>query len=1364
MNPIAVIPPCRRTWTPVFFVLLLLLLAPRASFAQGAQWSENKLYLTEVRTGEANVLLAGLEDVGEPISTNSGAFYYYMNFLKLGGPMKLKFFLSYRSDHNNVLIRKPNDFPDKDRNNPTLFWWGPRCIAAYSGASGEYLNFWMEDGAMVAFKNENGWSLYEPDANNGQRIRYRLRVRTAYIYLMNPMTNRVYIFQNSGPGTGRIRYITDRNGNRLSFNYAQDDHNNPSSVDDGLGRRLLFTYANVTTAEESMVKVEDDQGRQVVFSYGMRGDNNGAFSMNSVSDPEGRTTNFRYQVAENRRTSPYTYYYDNIKAVVKPRGNVPYEQQYGVRDSPGGRGIRVVRQGVLENGNRQWIYDLLYNNPSAYETTEMRGVSGSIIHRYHNLHGAPESWQDMEGRKVTFTRDDNDRVTGMTDRYGGATSWTYHLNSGKTASLTNARGDRIAFDYERQDQTFGSADTASFSFYNLKQVRFPDGTVASYSYDERGNTISATDRLGRTTLITYNGRGQPLTVTNPAGGIVTYTYNSDATLASRTDSGTGVTRYSYDAYRRLEKITHPDGSTRTFVRDKGDWLLSVTDGLGRKVQYVRDANGNLLKRIDPLGRESVRTYDEMDRIKTLTDRTGRVRSYDHSPYGHLKKVDYGGVVVKEFDHNAMGKLTQRWDGQQNTWYFSYDEAGMIKKLTTPLGLERTFERDPLGGLSRVTDALGNVTSYSYDKHRRPTRVTDPEGRITSYGYDLRGRLSLAESPVLGRATYGYNALGAVSAITDLKGGTWRLHYTPMGRLSAEEDPLGNQITLTRDTRGRTATVTYPGGGSLTSHRDAVGNVTLREYSAGPVLSYSYDEEGRLTATDGLAVARDGSGRVVNTQASGQDFGATYDEAGRLKTVTYPGGRTVTYSYDSQRNVLSSAVDNLPLAGRVYFTWDADRRLSKMTRSNSVGTLLDYDDVNRLTRIQVGRLSGNSLTEAPHLDLTYGYNGVGQVTASEGVWPIDPGMLGAAALDTFAYDAASRLTVGYAYDGRGRLLTGAGEALAWDGASRLVAQGQTTYTYNGAGDLIRRDSASGSRGYYYNYALKGAPLVAERDESTGDFLRYYVWTPEGRLLYFIDVANGNKVYYYHLDRLGSVLAVTDVRYVYPGVKGFVVESYAYGPYGKLLKHEGTCDQPFTFLGNHGVRKEGRFYRMGARLYDPETARFLSRDPERPNLHDLRTLNPYGYVGADPLNAIDADGRKLVAMSFCFGPPGSILARPINVWVEESQLEGKMDQLDSRLSHLQVDDDLSDEEGYQDYFDNYAKSIQALLKTFTGDSPFLQKAHVMSTTQEMDQEDKVMDEDGKDEDMMPLFIWSQIVTGMMPTFLPVTFPKGSGESYE
>jgi len=167
-------------------------------------------------------------------------------------------------------------------------------------------------------------------------------------------------------------------------------------------------------------------------------------------------------------------------------------------------------------------------------------------------------------------------------------------------------------------------------------------------------------------------------------------------------------------------------------------------------------------------------------------------------------------------------------------------------------------------------------------------------------------------------------------------------------------------------------------------------------------------------------------------------------------------------------------------------------------------------------------------------------------------------------------------------------------------------------------------------FYRHQALRLAPIVEEyatpvdRPTAPGVFAlrHYYVWTPGGQLLYLIDASSGIKVYFYHFDRLGSTVALTDAA-------GTVTDAYAYDPYGRLREHTGSSSQPFTFVGQWGVRQEGAegdLYHMRARYYDAATGRFLSRDPAWPAIGDPARVNPYTYATNDPLNQVDIRGTE------------------------------------------------------------------------------------------------------------------------------------------
>jgi len=112
-----------------------------------------------------------------------------------------------------------------------------------------------------------------------------------------------------------------------------------------------------------------------------------------------------------------------------------------------------------------------------------------------------------------------------------------------------------------------------------------------------------------------------------------------------------------------------------------------------------------------------------------------------------------------------------------------------------------------------------------------------------------------------------------------------------------------------------------------------------------------------------------------------------------------------------------------------------------------------------------------------------------------------------------------------------------------------------------------------------------------------------------------------VRFYHFDRLGSTLFLTDGA-------AAVSDAYAYDPDGNLLAQTGSSDQPFTFIGGYGVRREsmGNLYDMRARYYDPATSRFLTRDPAWPVVDNAQGLNPYHYAVQNPLRYNDPLGTN------------------------------------------------------------------------------------------------------------------------------------------
>jgi RHS repeat-associated protein len=110
---------------------------------------------------------------------------------------------------------------------------------------------------------------------------------------------------------------------------------------------------------------------------------------------------------------------------------------------------------------------------------------------------------------------------------------------------------------------------------------------------------------------------------------------------------------------------------------------------------------------------------------------------------------------------------------------------------------------------------------------------------------------------------------------------------------------------------------------------------------------------------------------------------------------------------------------------------------------------------------------------------------------------------------------------------------------------------------------------------------------------------------------IDVADGNTVYYYHFDGVGSVIALSDVNRV-------IVERYSYDVFGEP-NHTSDVNNPYLFTGRRYDSETGLYY-YRARYYHYYIGRFLQTDP-----HGYEDgLNLYTFVGNNPLTWVDALG--------------------------------------------------------------------------------------------------------------------------------------------
>jgi RHS repeat-associated protein len=192
-----------------------------------------------------------------------------------------------------------------------------------------------------------------------------------------------------------------------------------------------------------------------------------------------------------------------------------------------------------------------------------------------------------------------------------------------------------------------------------------------------------------------------------------------------------------------------------------------------------------------------------------------------------------------------------------------------------------------------------------------------------------------------------------------------------------------------------------------------------------------------------------------------------------------------------------------------------------------------------------------------------------------------------------------------YDDNGNLTSGVITA-TFDVLNRMTQAtlGGTTvdFIYDPNNRQAQKSVSSVDTGYLYD----GVQMIAEYDGSTLE--KRYIPGPNVDET-FVIVQSSTKTYL-HMDRLGSVIALTDDT-------GAVLNSFKYGAFGETPSLSGT---PFGYTGQR-YDSELQAYYFKARYYSPVLGRFVSPDPIGFNAGDM---NLYAYTGNNAINMTDPAG--------------------------------------------------------------------------------------------------------------------------------------------
>lgn len=1210
------------------------------------------------------------QSAGDPINAGAGNKFEEVTDYKGGGAFPLTLVRSYNSINSNNF--GPFGYGWSDNLHQTLAI--TLCVATPAGACGaESITVQRGDGKAYTFTANNSvvngtpigatdlgtvWQS-DPDVS-GKLVTSAVSgtgvsmLDTQFTYTATDGSVEIY------NGSGQIMSVTRPGG--LTHTYAYDQNGNLTSVSDGFGHSLRFTYGGYDAQVQQMF---DPAGRIYTYLY------DGYGNLHQVYYTSFSTAN------------RVEYLYENANF---PNALTGIIDQNGVRYASwtyDSNGNAITSQNAGGVGSASVVYNQDGSADVTEATGQVRHFTFNTINGVTKLASVSAPCPACGDKSQSATYDPAGYLSSETDFDGNQTNYVFDDSTGLELSRTEAVGTQLqktvmtqwnttlrqptlitepgrttAYTYDSAGHVLTSTvtDTATnvprttTDTYNsaglLATVSDPMGHVTSYSYDGQGNLSSITNALGQVTQITqYDANGYPLTMVDSNGVTTTLVYDNHERLTSKTVGG-ATTQYTYDPVNDLVEVTLPTGSYLMYTYDSARRLTGISDDLGNSIAYTLDNLGN---------RTQEQTYDPNNTLTKTLQRT----------------------------YNDLNQLITEIGGASQVTQFSYDQLNNLTTLTDPMSnvTHQTF--DALNRLSSVLDPAGGNTAYAYDSLGRVQDVTDPRKLDTHYGYDAFGDVISQQSPDTGTSSYTYDLDGNRLTETDAKGVTATYGYDVLNRLTSITFP-----DATKD-----VTYTYDQGtngiGRLTAMTDSSGNT-----------SYQYDARGNLIQK---ASTVEGHTFTVAYQ---------YDLGDNLAAITYPDGMQVTYSRDGADRVsgLSATLNGVTQTLVSGISYEPFGPITGLTYGNGLTETRTYDQDYRLTGIAVAGIASWSYTQNPDGDITsiadglisansqtFGYDNLNRLTSAQGAYGAQSYVydsdgnrtqetLGGVST-TLTYDTASNklLTVGAkadTYDLDGSLTGDGSHTYAYDATERLSGYDNATnaYLYNGSGQRVRKtlpvtvipgdangdgiidqndllalhaalkgqipitpgmdcnqdgvvdmkDNAciaqkigsyknqgknSGSaattavtstaKSLYFVYD-EGGHLLGEYDQS-GNVVAEHIWLGDSP----VAVATSGAYDYVVTDQLGTPRAITDST-------GAVVWKWSSDPFGNG-QPTGTLTYNLRLPGQYLDSETGHLYNM-ARDYDPAVGRYVENDP----LGLGGGLNTYGYVGGNPISSVDPLG--------------------------------------------------------------------------------------------------------------------------------------------
>lgn len=604
---------------------------------------------------------------------------------------------------------------------------------------------------------------------------------------------------------------------------------------------------------------------------------------------------------------------------------------------------RIKRELTSDGNDRKYIEKEYYYDYSFNSGGVVDSCSGSsyctgerVVTRFYE--GSPtqklttaESYlYDIYHNVVRYT-DEGDTARnddGLNVDFTYYTGWPYNLIGLRqcykvypTGSLSPQRQAQSTFNSQGKQTSIvlGTDSTvAEYSFSydsiygNLIQAQQPPNLnnqrmTYDYVYDTIVHTypVQTTNSHGESTKITYNYRFcKPLSVTDPTGSTMTYVYDC---LGRIIDIRSPLNRSTISSLRNFYYTKGCFGYYNFAWYNYHNWnYYDHIEYLGSQMSHPRpysitehyDDQGNLITRTvvitDGFGRIIQTKKGLVDGGALSMQVSGRTM-VDH--FGRTTR-QYNPFTVQDTSLALLGTFEPYIDSSSTKT--NYDILDRTTAVHQPLGVTTRTHYDILNDTdgrrcfyAQIVDPNGNVTSQYTDYNGNRVQLTDANGHITKMSYDNLGQLITSTDPEGFNTHYSYNILGRMTYRNHPDAGVTRYTYDNAGNLKEEVNPLGQINYDYFYYRPMSKRYSYMTGNDETYSYGTSGTETgrpIRIEDGSGVYKCSYDALGNVV-DETRTIALPQNDEVYQFRMLYQ-----YDSWGRMRTMTYPDGEEIMYSY------------------------------------------------------------------------------------------------------------------------------------------------------------------------------------------------------------------------------------------------------------------------------------------------------------------------------------------------------------------------------------------------------------------------------------------------------------------------------------